>query len=122
MEKIKVDIIQAINHALQIRPIGIEPYAQINLKNETTHSQEEKLQETIFSKEELEKKVAEINDSILSFNAQFSFKVHEVTGRTVVGLIDTQTHEVVKEIPPEKMMDVVVELWDLTGIIVDRKE
>ena len=53
---------------------------------------------------------------------QFDFKIHEGTGRTVVRLIDKQTHEVVKEIPPEKMLDVIAGIWDMAGIVVDRKE
>ena len=117
-----MDIVQAINNALQIRPIGIEPSSQPEFKGDKTHTQQENPQEIIFSKEELQKKADEINDYVLGYNAQFSFKVHEGTGRTFVRMIDMQTHDVIKEIPPEKMLDVVAGIWDLMGIAVDRKE
>lgn len=117
-----MDIVQAINNALQIRPIGIESNVQTELKDGTTQTHQEKPQEVVFSKEELQKKVDEINEYVLGFNAQFSFKVHEGTGRTFVRLIDMQTHDVIKEIPPENMLDVVAGIWDLMGIVVDRKE
>ncbi|MCA9766044.1 MAG: flagellar protein FlaG [Carnobacterium sp.] len=115
-----MDIVQAINNALQVRTIGIELNAQAGLKDGQT--QQEKPKEVVFSKEELQIKVDEINEYVLGFNAQFSFKVHEGTGRTLVRMIDTQTHDVIKEIPPEKMLDLVANIWDLMGIIVDRKE
>ena len=117
-----MDIIQAINHTLQVRQIGVEPHAQPKLKEETTQTHQEKPKEAVFSKEELQNKVDKINEYILGYNAQFSFKVHEGTGRTLVRMIDTQTHNVIKEIPPEKMLDLVANIWDLMGIVVDRKE
>ncbi|SEK21537.1 flagellar protein FlaG [Carnobacterium iners] len=117
-----MDIVQAINTVLQTRPIGIESSTQSKFKEEKTQYQQEQSQEVVFSKEELQKKVDEINEYVLGFNAQFSFKVHEGTGRTFVRLIDMQTHDIIKEIPPEKMMDVVAGIWDLMGIVVDRKE
>lgn len=117
-----MDIVQAVNNALQVRPIEIEPNAQTELKDGQNQTQQKKSQEVIFSKEELQKKVDEINEYVLGFNAQFSFKVHEGTGRTFVRLIDMQTHDVIKEIPPENMLDVVAGIWDLMGIVVDRKE
>lgn len=117
-----MDIIQAINNALQIRTIGIEESPQTEFKDDKTRTKEEKLKEIVFSKEELQKKVDEINEYVLGYNAQFSFKVHEGTGRTFVRMIDMQTHDVIKEIPPERMLDVVAGIWDLMGIAVDRKE
>lgn len=117
-----MDIIQSINNALQIRPIGIEPTIQPECMDSKTQTHQEKPQEIVFSKEELQKKVDEINDYVLGYNAQFSFKVHEGTGRTFVRMIDMQTHDVIKEIPPERMLDVVAGIWDLMGIAVDRKE
>lgn len=117
-----MDSVQAVNHALEVRPIGVESNAQLEIKEGNTPSLQEKSKENIFSKEELQKKVDEINDYVLGYNAQFSFKVHEGTGRTFVQMIDMQTHDVIKEIPPERMLDVVAGIWDLMGIAVDRKE
>ncbi len=39
----------------------------------------------------------------------------------MVKLIDKETDEVVKEIPPEKILDLVASIWDLVGILVDER-
>lgn len=52
-------------------------------------------------------------------NAALSFRVHEGTGRTLVELIDMQSEEILREIPPEKMLDVIAGIWKWSGIIVD---
>ena len=36
-------------------------------------------------------------------------------------LVDTQTEEVVKEIPPKKLLDAFYEMQKLLGMIVDEK-
>ncbi|HCX64257.1 MAG TPA: hypothetical protein DHN33_03500 [Eubacteriaceae bacterium] len=75
-----------------------------------------------YNREELEQAVE--NTNALLFNHQdthFEFKVHEGTGRVMVNLIDNKTDEVVKEIPPEKILDLVANIWELAGIIVDER-
>jgi flagellar protein FlaG len=49
------------------------------------------------------------------------FSVHEQTKRISVKVLDRDTHEVIREIPPEKVLDMVAKLWELAGIIVDEK-
>ena len=39
----------------------------------------------------------------------------------IVKLIDKETKEVIKEVPPEKILDLVAQIWDLVGILVDER-
>lgn len=122
-----MDFIQAVTKSLQIRPIEsntIQHSDKQTYIKETVES-EEKQEPIIVSKitkEELEATVEKANQFLLGLKTQFDFKIHEGTGRTVVRLIDKQTEEVVKEIPPEKMLDVLESIWDSAGILVDRRE
>ncbi|CZR02654.1 flagellar protein flag protein [Trichococcus palustris] len=74
------------------------------------------------SREALAKAVDEANGYIVGWHAEFRFRIHEGTGRTLVQILDTQTKEVIKELPPEKMLDIVADLWKNIGITVDRTE
>ncbi len=74
-----------------------------------------------FDQEELSAAIAEVNDMIFKDNSRFEFKLHERTGRIMVKLIDKDTKEVLKEIPPEKILDLVASIWDLVGILVDER-
>ncbi|GEK88794.1 flagellar protein FlaG [Alkalibacterium putridalgicola] len=74
------------------------------------------------SKEQLEKRAVEATAAMQRVNAQLTFKVHEGTGRTLVQLIEKETNEVIREIPPEKMLDVIAGIWKWSGITLDRME
>ena len=122
-----LDIIQAVTKSLQIRPIESNIIHQSDKQAyiKGTIDSKEKPEPIIVSEitqEELKETVEKANQFLLGLKTQFDFKIHEGTGRTVVRLIDKQTHEVVKEIPPEKMLDILESVWDSAGILVDRKE
>lgn len=71
------------------------------------------------SKDQLNKWAENATAVLQRHNASLSFKVHEGTGRTLVELVDTQSHEVLREIPPEKMLDVIAGIWEWSGIVID---
>lgn len=66
--------------------------------------------------------VLEAKDAIQRVNTQLTFRKHDGTGRTLVELVDVETQEVVREIPPEKMLDIIAGIWEWSGLIVDRME
>lgn len=74
------------------------------------------------SKEHIQKLVDEAQSVLRRVNAQLAFKVHEGTGRTLVQVVEKDTKEVLREIPPEKMLDVIAGIWRWSGIAVDRME
>ena len=123
-----MDIIQAVTKSLQIRPIEPNTIHQSDKqesyikRKSDAEEKEEPIIVSEITKEELEQAVEKANQFLLGLKTQFDFKVHEGTGRTVVRLIDKQTEKVIKEIPPEKMLDVLANIWESAGILVDRKE
>lgn len=75
-----------------------------------------------YTKEELDKAVENINGLIAkNSETHFEFKIHDKTGYLMVKLIDTETKEVIKEIPAEKILDLVANIWEMVGIIVDER-
>lgn len=75
-----------------------------------------------FTKDEVEKAVESTNRILKEErNAKYQFEIHEGTGRVMVNLVDTQTKEVLKEIPPEKILDLVANIWERLGLIVDER-
>ena len=46
---------------------------------------------------------------------------HEGTGTMMLKVLNRDTHEIIREIPPEKILDIVAAIWDMAGIIVDKK-
>jgi flagellar protein FlaG len=54
-------------------------------------------------------------------NIQSEFGIHEKTNRITVKLVDKETKEVIKELPPEKTLDMIAKMWEYAGLIVDEK-
>ncbi len=50
-----------------------------------------------------------------------SFKYHEETNRISITVRDKDTDEVIREIPPEKALDMIAKAWELAGLVVDEK-
>lgn len=50
-----------------------------------------------------------------------SFKYHEETNRISITVRDKDTDEVIREIPPEKALDMIAKAWELAGLMVDEK-
>lgn len=90
-------------------------------KEQVLNQQELQQRKHDLEKNELEKAVEQTNRIIFKDDNRFEFKVHERTGRMMVKLINKETDEVVKEIPPEKILDLVASIWDLVGILVDER-
>ncbi|WP_192986233.1 flagellar protein FlaG [Carnobacterium mobile] len=93
-------------------------------ENHATSTKKDLLQEPEpeLSREKLNQVLNQANQYTLGEDAQFEFKVHEGTGRTIVRLVNIENGDIIKEIPPQKMLDIVASIWDAMGINVDIKE
>lgn len=49
------------------------------------------------------------------------FGIHEKTNRIIIKLVDRETQEVIKEIPPEKTLDLLAKRMELAGVLVDKR-
>ncbi len=61
------------------------------------------------------------NKMLEGYNRRFEISIHEKTNAVMVKVIDESTDEVIREIPPEKILDMVAALWEMAGIIVDKR-
>lgn len=63
--------------------------------------------------------VAQTNHLLGQSRCEFSY--HEATHRVSIKIIDKDTNEVVKEIPPEKSLEMLQKMWEMAGILVDER-
>lgn len=72
------------------------------------------------SAKDLKKSVVEIN-SKLNRQTEAIFGIHEATNRVTIKIVDKESKEVVKEIPPEKTLEMIAKVWEFAGLLVDEK-
>ncbi|NLJ78432.1 MAG: flagellar protein FlaG [Tissierellia bacterium] len=61
------------------------------------------------------------NEQFIAYNRRFEFSIHDKTRHIMVKIIDVTTDEVIREIPPERILDIVAGLWELSGLLVDER-
>ncbi|MDI6906157.1 MAG: flagellar protein FlaG [Thermoanaerobacterales bacterium] len=71
--------------------------------------------------EELSPALEKLAKTAPVFDCRFHFRIHEATKRVMVQVIDQETGEVLNEIPPEKILDLVAQIQELVGLLVDKK-
>jgi len=69
----------------------------------------------------LESAVDKANYTFEIQNRSLRFKIHERTNEVMVKVVDSETGEVIREIPPEKLLDMFANMLELAGLIVDER-
>jgi flagellar protein FlaG len=74
-----------------------------------------------YTEEEIISSIEKANKSFIAYDRRFEFSIHEKTRDIMVKVIDVVTDEVIREIPPEKILDMVSAIWEVVGIMVDER-
>lgn len=110
-------------------PVSVDTVAQVMTNNNNGNSQAEGngsdrasvQSDKEISSEKIKAAVADLNNQVRMKRTQCSFKYHEETNRITITVTDSDTQEVIKEIPPEKALDMLAKAWELAGLMVDEK-
>lgn len=70
---------------------------------------------------QLQKAIDKANKSFQPFDRRFERSIHEKTKTVMVKVINSTNDEVIREIPPEKVLDMVAYMLEVAGILVDEK-
>ena len=75
--------------------------------------------QTISENSQIKKAVDEINKK--AHNSEAVFGIHDATNRVTIKIVDKDTKKVLKEYPPEKTLDMIANVWEMAGLLVDQK-
>lgn len=65
--------------------------------------------------------VNQANNKLRHTSTRCEFSYHEATKRISIKVLDKNTNELIREIPPEETLEMVEKMWELAGILVDEK-
>ena len=71
------------------------------------------------SNDELDSIRDSINSALEPINVRLNFDEHEETGRMVVTVVNSETEEVIRQIPPESMLKMAQRMEEMTGLLLD---
>lgn len=61
-----------------------------------------------------------INKTMANYNTEIRFTLHKQSGEYLVKVINTTDDSVIREIPPERVLDMVAHFKRMLGLVVDR--
>lgn len=99
-----------------ILPLKREPQAQdsaVAIKPDRNTQKKE------ISEAEVIEAIEKANLKLLLYDSRVEFSIHEQTRQIMVKIY--KNDEVIREIPPEKILDMVAKMMELAGILVDEK-
>lgn len=86
-----------------------------------TNSEAGNQQPQVLSVEEAKKVVDGMNKFLSLSKSHLKFEFHEKLETYYVTIIDDQTNEVIREIPPKKLLDITAAIWEQLGLLIDHK-
>lgn len=69
--------------------------------------------------EQIRKAVEQLNKKMN--NSEAVYGIHEGTNRITIKIVDKETKETIKELPPEQTLDMIAKVWELAGMLVDER-
>lgn len=77
-----------------------------------------KNQGTQVEQADLERAVSKLNDYVQNVQRALQFSVDEDSGRTIITVLDSETKEVIRQIPPEEVLNLARTLHKGKGVIL----
>lgn len=69
----------------------------------------------------IERAIEIANGKLAFVGREFNYSIHEKTRQVMIKVLNSESKEVIREIPPEKSLDAIVKMLELAGILFDEK-
>lgn len=73
------------------------------------------------SEQQIKDAISKANNQLKAHRTRCEFSYHEASKRVSIKVLDDETQEVIREIPPEQTLEMVEKMWEMAGLLVDEK-
>ena len=99
-----------------------QPHEQNTLDRKELHDVVKHLRESVENQQQkLQESIQELDAKYPIFNSTLTFNIDKQSGRTIIRIVDNDTDEIIREIPPENLLKVTEKLSEFIGLLVDAK-
>jgi len=98
---------------------GVIPDEPLREKSQLRISNIEAVSEKVVDDPLLAKMIASINTHLKEQKLELNYEKHERTNQLVVRLLDSETKEIIREVPPQKLLDYRANMNELLGLLID---
>lgn len=101
--------------------LGSSPMDQSFYDKKTIKIKEEIGEVNSKNRKDLKEKVEKANTIMEQESTHLQFKIHEQTHSVMIKIIKSDTGEVLRELPPEKLVDMIAKICEMAGLFIDKK-
>ena len=94
---------------------------KVDTATKATVSEEQEIAQTQVSEAFIKRAVDKANETMQMQGRSLEFRIHEKTNEVIVKIVDTDTKEVIREIPSEKILDMFANMLERAGLLVDER-
>jgi len=119
---VKIEKVASISPQISVRnPNSNNEQARIVAEVMNNLKQEQPIADNFPGEKQLIDIIEKSNKNLRMINSSLQFSVHERTKEIMVKVIDNETKEVIREIPSEKILDMVAAMLERTGLFIDKR-
>lgn len=107
------------SHAKVATEVAVGASERSGMTNDGKEEDGKKEKKPDVSENSIDEAVRKANRNLAHTRCEYSY--HKETKRVSIKVIDEKTDKVVREIPPEKSLDMLQKMWEMAGIILDEK-
>lgn len=105
---------------------NVETVNSINKSANSENTQQKRGEETnktniSLSEKSIKEAIDKANKKLVLADRKFEFSINDETNDVIVKVINKETDEVMREIPSEKILDMVAKMVELAGLFVDER-
>ena len=106
---------------LQVKRIDdVQNAPKYNQAEEQEDPLEEREEREPMDEETVSYMMQELNELMSKINCNLQFQYHKEVNMMSVRMLDKKTHEVIKEVPPEEMLDQMAKAREWLGAFLDK--
>lgn len=117
---VAVQAVTATDKTAQSGTAAASANTGVGEERQTHYTEYEKSQLPISEKVMLSA-IEKANKAVSMSGRTFEYKIHEKTKEIMIKVLDSDTGEVIREIPPEKTLDMVANMMEMAGLLVDER-
>ncbi len=115
-------MVEAVQNISNISPLGNSVNSARVMSGKTISQQNEPIPRGTHGTEVSPSLLNQIQQNInIIHDVSLQFSMHEATGRTMVNVTEQETGELIRQIPPEQVLDLAAKIDDMIGILFDKK-
>lgn len=102
-----------------VQPVKQKPTAAQKQESHQVEAEVAAAKQSMEQEHQVIKAIEKANKHIRTYDRRLEFSIHDATKQIMVKVLNTEDNTVIREIPSEKVLDMVAHLWEVAGILVD---